>query len=413
MEALIVAAAARSLAVGDPLGALKRVGTLNDPSAMALRGLALAQIGDLETARNVLKQAAKAFGAERPVARARCIVAEAEIALVSRDLGWPQDALEDARAVLDAQGDQANAAHARQMQVRRLLLLGKLDEAERLLDATDFTVLTSAGRAAHELTSAGIHIRRIAPDRARAALARAAKAAREPGVPPALAAEVAKAVRAFEAPSARVVLSKQSAPLSLQGVAALLASNRLIVDACRLLVRRGETILSFASRPVLFAILQALAEDWPDPTRREDLICRAFGGREADESHRARLRVEVTRLRAELVDLAGIGSTPDGFRLLPQGETAVLIPPTDAEHAGVLALLMDGEAWSTSSLAIATGASQRTLQRALEGLASAGLAENFGRGPARRWIATQAVGFPSVLLLPGRLSTGASLKARK
>src|SRR5215475_8901220 len=128
MDSLITAAA-RALAAGDPLGALKRVALRDDPPALALRGLAMAQLGDLVRAKSLLRRAARAFGTREAVARARCIVAEAEIALAARDLGWPAKALDAARTTLEAHGDQANAAHARHLDIRRLLLIGHLDEA--------------------------------------------------------------------------------------------------------------------------------------------------------------------------------------------------------------------------------------------------------------------------------------------
>src|SRR3979409_753225 len=127
----LVTSAARSLATGDPLGALKRVALRDDPPALALRGIAMAQLGDLVRAKTLLRRAARAFGPKNAVARARCVVAAPETAPVSRDLGWPAKALDAARATLEEQGDRVNAAHARYLEVRRLLLIGRLDEAER------------------------------------------------------------------------------------------------------------------------------------------------------------------------------------------------------------------------------------------------------------------------------------------
>src|SRR3954452_761960 len=125
----LITAAARALAAGDPLGALTRVALRDDAPALALRGIAMAQLGDLVRAKTLLRSAARAFGPKEAVARARRVVAEAEIALASRDLGWPAKTLEMARATLEARGDRENAAHARNLAVRRLLLIGRLDEA--------------------------------------------------------------------------------------------------------------------------------------------------------------------------------------------------------------------------------------------------------------------------------------------
>src|SRR3989440_9447047 len=176
MDSLITAAA-RALAAGDPLGALKRVALRDDAPALALRGIAMAQLGEYVRAKALLRSAARGFGAGEAVARARCIVAEAEIALVSRDLGWPEKVLDAARATLEAHGDRLNAAYARYLEVRRLLLIGRLDEAERTLAALDPTPLPPASRTAHELVVAGIAMRRLRTKPARAALARAKRAA--------------------------------------------------------------------------------------------------------------------------------------------------------------------------------------------------------------------------------------------
>ena len=172
MDSLITAAA-RALAAGDLLGVLKRVGLRDDAPALALRGIAMAQLGDFVRAKALLRSAARAFGPREAVARARCVVAEAEIALVSRDLSWPAKALDAARATLEKHGDWVNAAHARHLEVRRLLLIGRLDEAERTLAGLDPAPFPPALKAAHELVVAGIAIRRLRTKAARAALARA------------------------------------------------------------------------------------------------------------------------------------------------------------------------------------------------------------------------------------------------
>lgn len=403
MDSLITAAA-HALAAGDPLGALKRVALRDDAPALALRGIAMAQLGDLVRAKVLLKRAAHAFSPREAVARARCIVAEAEIALVSRDLAWPAKTLDAARATLERHGDRVNAAHARNLEVRRLLLIGHLDEAERRLDGFDPSPLPPASRAAHELAVAGIAIRRLRTGPARAALGLAARAARAAGIP-ALIAEVESASLVLDTPAARLIARGEERPLLLDEVEALLASGALVVDACRNVVRVADTVVSLATRPVLFALARALAEAWPGDVARSTLIARAFRGKDADESHRARLRVEVGRLRAELRSLADVSATKRGFALAPRraGEVVVLAPPVEEEHAPVLAFLADGESWSSSALAIALGASSRTVQRALEQLAQAGKVQAFGRGRARRWMTPPLPGFPTILLLPGPL----------
>jgi hypothetical protein len=403
MDSLITAAA-RALAVGDPLGALKRVALRDDAPALALRGIAMAQLGDLVRAKALLRSAARAFGPKEAVARARCIVAEAEIALVSRDLGWPAKVLDAARTTLEEHGDRVNAAHARYLEVRRLLLIGRIDEAERTLTELDPAPFAPASRTAHELVVAGIAIRRLRTKAARAALARAERAARHARIP-ALAAEVESAFLVLNTPAARLITSGEERLLLLEEVETLLASNAFVVDACRHVVRDENKAVSLAKRPVLFALARALGEAWPGDVPREALVARAFGAKRADESHRARLRVEVGRLRTVLRRLADVSATKRGFALAPcrSREVVVLARPVEEEHAAVLAFLADGESWSSSALALALGTSQRTVQRALDSLAAAGKVQSFGRGRARRWMTPPVPGFTTILLLPAPL----------
>jgi hypothetical protein len=406
MDSLITAAA-RALAAGDPLGALKRVALRDDAPALALRGIAMARLGDFVRAKALLRSAARAFGPREAVARARCVVAEAEIALVSRDLTWPAKALDAARTTLEEHDDRLNAAHARYLQVRRLLLIGQLDEAEHTLAELDPAPFPPASRAAHELVVAGIAIRRIRTKPARAALARAGHAAHHAGIP-ALAAEVESASLVLNTPAARLIARGEERPLLLEEVEALLASKALIVDACRNVVRDRRKVVSLARRPVLFALARALGEAWPDDVSRGTLVTLAFRGKHADESHRARLRVEMGRLRSALRALSDVSATAQGFVLVPRGarEVVVLARPVDEEHASVLAFLADGESWSSSALALALSASQRTVQRALDELAAAGKVQSFGRGRARRWMTPPVGGFTTTLLLPAPLPSG-------
>jgi hypothetical protein len=403
MDSLITAAA-HALAAGDPLGALNRVALRDDPPALALRGIAMAQLGDLVRAKALVRRAARAFGPKEAVARARCVVAEAEIALVSRDLGWPAKALDAARATLEAHGDRVNAAHARYLEVRRLLLIGRLDEAERTIAKLDPAPFPPASKAAHELVVAGIAMRRLHTMAARAALARAAQAARDAGIP-ALTAEVESASLVLNTPAARLIARGEERLLLLDEVEALQASKALIVDACRHVVRDARNVVSLARRPVLFALARALGEAWPADVPRGTLLARAFRAKHADESHRARLRVEIGRLRRMLRPLADVSATSQGFALVPRRarEIVVLARPVEEQHAAVLAFLADGESWSSSALALALGASQRTVQRAVEQLAAAGKVQSFGRGRARRWMTPPVPGFATTLLLPAPL----------
>lgn len=403
MDSLITAAA-RALAAGDPLGALNRVALRDDAPALALRGIAMAQLGDLDRSRVLLRSAARAFGPREAVARARCVVAEAEVALVSRDLRWPTKALEIAQATLQSHGDRLNAAHARYLAIRRLLLIGRLDEAERALATFDPAPLPAALRTIHALAVAGIAMRRLRAGAAREALAQATRGAQQAGIP-ALIVEVESARRALDAPAARLVSRGASRLLTLADVEALSTSGKLLVDACRHSVHDGHRTVPLARRPVLFALASALAEAWPADVSRNELATRAFRARQIDETHRARLRVEIGRLRAELKDLAGVRATARGFVLEPHhaAEVALLAQPVDEKYAALLALLADGESWSSSGLALALGSSQRTVQRTLDALAEAGKVQALGHGRSRRWMTPPVPGFTTALLLPSPL----------
>jgi hypothetical protein len=403
MDSLITAAA-RALAAGDPLGALKLVALRDDAPALALRGIAMAQLGDFPRARTLIRAAAQAFGPKEGHARARCIVAEAEIALAARDLGWAGKTLEAARATLETHGDLVNAAHARYLGIRRDVLIGRLDDARRALGEVDAARLPPALRTVHELMLAGIAIRHVRTREAREALGRAGHAAREARIP-ALAGEVAAASQMLDAPAARLVSRGSERPLLLADVEALLGSGTLVIDACRNAVRAARTVVPLASRPVLFTLARELAEAWPGDVPRATLVKRAFRARAADESYRARLRVEIGRLRRMLAQLADVEATPDGFALKPRRGRAVVVlaRPVEEEHGAVLAFLADGESWSSSALALALGASQRTVQRALDELSAANKVQFFGRGRARRWLTPPVPGFTTTLLLPAPL----------
>jgi hypothetical protein len=400
----LITAAARALAAGDPLSALKRIALRDDAPSLALRGIAMAQLGDLVRARALLRSAARAFGPKEAVSRARCIVAEAEVALASRDLGWAEKSLDSARATLEAHGDRVNAAHARYLDIRRKLLIGRLDDAEKALAGIDLALLPPALRTAHELTLAGIAMRRLQTKPARAALGRAQAAARQARIP-ALAAEVDNARAMLDAPAARLIARGKQRPLLLDEVEALLDSKAFVIDACRNVVRDARNSVSLATRPVLFTLARVLGEAWPEDVARDTLVARTFRLKLADESHRARLRVEMGRLRRLLRNLADVKATPRGFVLAPRGakEVVVLARPVEEEYGEVLAFLADGESWSSSALALALGASQRTVQRGLDSLAATGKVQGFGRGRARRWTTPPVPGFATTLLLPAPL----------
>lgn len=400
----LIAAAARALALGDALGALQRVALRDDPPALALRGIAMAQLGEHARARELLRRAAHAFGAHEPLAQARCVVAEAEVALAMRDLAESPRHLAAAAATLEARGDRSNAVHAWLIAARRLLLIGRLDDARAALARVDVRGLTAALAAVAELVAAELDLRALRVDTARAALARAQAAAARSGVP-ALMAEAADAQAVLGRPAARLQGAAGEQVLRLDEVAAWLGSGALVVDACRHGLRRGDEALSLARRPLLFVLARALGEAWPGDVGRDVLIARAFRTRHPDETHRARLRVEIGRLRALAKPFADIDATARGFVLRPHDgrAVAVLAPPIDGDQASLLALLADGAAWSTSSLAVALGASQRTVQRALAALEVDARVRAIGQARSRRWLAPSLAGFATILLLPTAL----------
>lgn len=400
----LIAAAARALAAGDALGALKHVALRSDPPSLALRGIAMAQLGEHSRARDLLRRAARGFGAHEELARARCIVAGAEVALAMRDLGGSPRTLAAAAATLAARGDRANALQAHLIAVRRQLLLGRLGEAAAGLARLDTHGLPPALQAVAELASAELALRSLHTAAGLAALARAGEAAEHARVP-ALLAEVAEARATLAKPAARRLQGGHEQPLRLHEVEALLASGALVVDACRRGLQAGTTRLPLARRPVLFALARALAEAWPGDVERNALIARAFGTRRPDETHRARLRVEIGRLRAQAAPLMRIHASASGFALTPLGGQAVVVlaPPIDGDGAALLALLADGAPWSTSALAMALATSQRTVQRALAELEADGRVRAIGRARAQRWLAPPLAGFATNLLLPAAL----------
>ena len=403
----LIAAAGRALSAGDVLGALKLVALRDDPAALALRGIAMAQLGEYPRARELLRRAARGFGASEELARARTVVAEAEVSLTMRDLSDPAHALAEATAALDARADRANALQARLIAARRQLLLGRLDEAAASLAALDPTGLPPSLEAVCELANAELALRSLRTTVARMALDRARVAAERSGVH-ALIAEAREAGAVLDQTAARSIHDGHEQPLRLKDVEALNASRALVVDACRRGLRAGDAWQPLARRPVLFALLRALAEGWPGDVDRNSLIARVFHSRQPDETHRARLRVEIGRLRELIGPLAEVRASARGFALVPHDKRVVvlLVPPIDGEQASLQALLADGAAWSTSALSLALGASQRTVQRALVELESAGQARSIGRARAQRWLAPPLVGFTTILLLPATLSAG-------
>ncbi len=400
----LIAASARALATGDVLTALKHVALREDPPALALRGIAMAQLGDLSLARELLRRAQRGFDTHEVLARARCGLAEAEVALALRELGGSSEPLSAIAAVLDSNGDTANALQAWLILARRSLLLGRLDDAAHALSRLDGRRLPPALSAMAGLTAATLAMRRMRIGQARSLLESAREAAAEAGIT-ALQMEVAGARAKLDQPAARCLGGGADQLLRIDQVQQLLESGALIVDGCRRGVLAGAGWQSLARRPVLFELACVLAEAWPGDVDRDVLISRAFGMRHSDETLRARLRVEIGRLRVLIAAQTRIEATATGFRLSPCSATSVkvLFPPIEGEQGALVALLADGAAWSTSALALALGVSQRNVQRALIELETAGRVYSSGRGRAQRWRSMPLSGFTTILLLPAAL----------
>lgn len=401
-----ISTAARALSVADPLTALKHVALRTDAPALALRGIAMAQLGELGHAKALLRRASAKFGAADPVARARCVVAEAEVALALRDLARADHGLDEAVALLTRRGDAANAAFARLVQVRRMSLLGEVELAERALGKLSFGDAPPRLAALLNLAAADLAMKRVDAASAERFLALARDAARLARIAP-LSSEVEKAEKQLHLPVARLVQGRRERPILLRELPGLWQSGQLVIDACRREARLGKHVVSLVTRPVLLELLVALAEAAPADVGRDVLITRVFAARRVNESHRVRLRVELGRLRKLVARLAEVRATPAGFALRPQdgADSVVLLPPAEGEASALLALLRGGDAWATSALATAIGKSQRAVQRALSGLERDAKVRATGAGRARRWVAAPSDGFTTTLLLvaPGTL----------
>jgi hypothetical protein len=402
-----VSTAARALAQGDALSALKHVALRSDPPALALRGIGMAQLGELTKARQLLRRAMKAFEGRDAQAWARSVVAEAEVALALRELGRGQRDLLRAAQLLERRGDSANALFARLVAVRSHVLLGELERAERGLRALPLADAPARLAAVASLVAADLAIKRGEGARARQALELAGEHAREAAISP-LRSEVARAFAKLAAPAARLVQAGSARALSLEALEPWLTSDVFVVDACRRHARLGSKVVSLVSRPVLLALLAALAAGAPGEATRSALLERAFGVRRVNESHRVRLRVELSRLRRLLANMAEIVATPAGFRLQARGgaETLLVLPPAADDASELLALLGGGEPWSTSALAAALGKSQRSVQRALAALYEEERVTSTGKGRAQRWVLTPQTTFTTTLLLVARGTLG-------
>ena len=390
-------AAARALAVGDALSALKWLGLRTDAPARAMRGAALSQLGEFGRARAQLRAALRALGPGDRLLRARCLAAEAEIALAVGDLRWSAEPVARAVAELEAAGDARNAAYLRLVAARAALRLGRPGDAERLLRDARLALAAPLEQTFAELVRVELAARRGDPDLLTSALA-SARAAAERAAIPALVSEVARIRDHFEGPTVVVTSRGKARTASFCEVCLLARSADVVVDGRGREVRSSGECISFARRPVLFEVLRVLAEAWPDAVPRDALLARAFGARRPNDSHRTRLRVEIGRLRKLVRPRLGVVAAGPGYALSATREVVLVMPLEESPASRLLSLMHGGEPWSASSLALALGVSERTIQRSLGELQSAGKVGPTGNGRARRWV--RLLEIPTDLLLP-------------
>jgi tetratricopeptide (TPR) repeat protein len=391
--------AARALARFEPLAALQGVALREDTEALALRGIALAQLGEFQSSRRLLDRASKGFGSREPLQRARCLLASAEVLLALRDTKAALRRLETALDAFQVSRDRDNTVFTRLQLARLFLLTGKLDECERALKRADVTRAAPSRRALHAMLRADLALRRSRIGEARIAFREAYRAARSARILP-LLAEIERAQQALDSPVATLSTNSQERTLTRAELCTRSDRNELLIDAARKRIQSGDAAVELRSRPVLFALLLTLAERFPAGAARGELITNAFGMKRGSDSLRARLRVELARLRRLLRPFASIEATDLGFRLRTEARVAVVKPLKSGPDDAVLALLVDGEAWPTSALATALGTSQRSVQRSLNALSARGAVRAFGRGRMQRWrLALASDSATSLLLL--------------
>jgi hypothetical protein len=375
--------AGRALGRGDPLRALGLVGRTDSALALTVRGVAYAQLGDLELARESLLRAVSL--SDEPRTRARARAALVEIALSTGDPAAAARAAKASAEELDAIGDERNAAMQRLVLARAEVLLGRLGEARRVVEQVLSTDVAPDVRAVASLAEAEIAIRALAATEAREALARA-RLALEHAPHPLLARELLAIERELSLPVARTWRAGVSRSADLFTIEGVSRGEVLLVDACRRVVVAGRATIPLGRRPILFALLHALARVWPESVPRDVLIFHAFQARRVNASHRARLRVEIGRLRRVLDGLAAEPTaTRAGYALSSERDVVTLLPPSDDEAARVALLLGDGASWSAQGLAEHAGISKRTAQRALGALVESGAAFRMRQGKSFRY----------------------------
>lgn len=375
--------AGRALASGDALRALGLVGRDASAVGLTMRGIAYAQLGDLDLARESLERAVAQNG--DALTRARARAALVEVLLGSGDAAAARRSAGTAAGELARLGDARNAAMQRLVLARAEVLLGRLNEARHIVDELVATDLPADVRAVASLAQAEIAMRAVTASAARDALTRARNALES--APNALLARALVAIeQELTRPIARLVRGGRTQEADLFVIEEASRGEVLLVDGCRRIAIGGRVIVPLARRPVLFALLLELARAWPAPVPRDELAGRAFDVRRVNESHRSRLRVELGRLRKLVVDL-GVEPTAAeaGYVLASKREVALLLPPSDDDAARIALLLGDGASWTARAVAEHAGVSKSTAQRALGALVASGAAVRTGTGKDVRY----------------------------
>lgn len=396
------AEAASLLARGDALGALGRIGLAEGARGALLRGVAYAQLGDLDLARASLADARGLApeGPEGDVLRARTAAALAEIAVVAGDAKAARAAASEGAAILERLGDGRNAAMQRLVVARAEVLLGRPGAADMTVASVLDVDVAVDVRAVAYLTRAEIATRRLEADKAKRAIA----AARDvlAGGPNALLDRALAALeRDLAAPVARLVAEGVERRIDLATIERLPESS-IVIDACRRQVVAGRASIPFAKKPVLFALVVGLARAWPRDVARDALAREAFGVQRVNASHRARLRVEVGRVRKLLAPILAPVATADGYALSSSLPVVIVLPMADDDDAKVAVLLGDGATWTARSVADHAGISLRTAQRALGRLVDAGRVRRSGTA-SKAVYASASPAVASRLLLLGLL----------
>lgn len=383
--------AASALARGDALRALSVVGPFEDVPALTLKGIAYAQMGDLELARRALLAAAK--GASGELVRARIQAALAEVTLAEGDASRAAREAQDAARTLAKLGDVRNAAMQELVVARAELLLGQLGDARRRVDALLAQELDGDVRGVTLLASAEIAVRELAPTRARERLSAIATTN----------ALLRRTLDAFSAeltvPIARLVANGVETAADLFAIERAANGDSLFIDACRRNAVAGRVTVRFASKPVLFALLRALARAWPSSVPRDELATAAFDVKKPNASHRARMRVEIGRLRKELSGVAEPIATKDGYALESSRPVQLLLPTRGDADASIALLLGDGAAWTAQAIAEHANVSKRTALRALASLVEKGRASRVANGKDIRYLAAGPAIASRLLLL--------------